>query len=50
MTAPYFQQARELIAPHELKAPPNGKTAINGDNLWVNIFDTELKLVKRGKF
>ena len=50
MTAPYFQQALEFVASNELNALPIGKTAINGDNLWVNIFDTELKLVKRGKF
>ena len=40
---PYFQLALEFIQQNDLCALPNGRHTIHGDNLWVNIVDSELR-------
>lgn len=42
---PYVQQALEFIKTHDLGALPAGRHVIDGDNLWVNIVDSDLRTV-----
>lgn len=46
----YFQQALEFIEKTDLKAMANGKHVIDGENLWVNIVDSELRSAEEAKF
>lgn len=39
----YYKMALEYIANHDLNALENGKHPIDGDNLFVNIVDSNLK-------
>lgn len=45
-----FQLALEYINTHDLNALPVGKHIIDGDNLWVNIMDADLRSVTDAKF
>lgn len=46
----YFQQAIEFINSHDLFALPLGKTFIDGENLYVNVVNVELKSASKAKF
>lgn len=39
----YYQKALEYIKTTDLNALENGKHVIDGDNLWVNIVDSNMK-------
>ena len=47
---PYYIKALEYIKTHDLNVLPNGKHIIDGDNLWVNIMDADLRTQKDAKF
>ena len=47
---PYYQRALEYIQQNDLNALPNGLHTIDGDNLWVNIVDSELRSSSEAKF
>lgn len=46
----YYQRALEYIQQNDLNALPNGRHTIDGDNLWVNIVDSELRSSTEAKF
>lgn len=45
----YYRQAIEYIVNHDLNALPTGKHVIDGDNLWVNIVDADLRSPSEAK-
>lgn len=47
---PYYQRALEYIQQNDLNALPNGRHTIDGDNLWGNIVDSELRSASESKF
>lgn len=47
---PNYIKALEYINTHDLNALPVGKHIIDGDNLWVNIMDADLRSVTDAKF
>lgn len=47
---PYFQRALEYIQQNDLNALSNCRHTIDGDNLWVNIVDSELRSLSEAKF
>lgn len=47
---PYYQRALEYIRQTDLSALTNGRHTIDGDNLWVNIVDSELRSSSEAKF
>lgn len=47
---PFYQRALEYILQNDLIALPNGRHTIEGDNLWVNIMDSELRSPSEAKF
>lgn len=47
---PYYQRALEYIQQNDINALPNGRHTIDGDNLWVNIVDSELHTPSAAKF
>lgn len=47
---PYFQRALEYIQQHDLNALPTGRHEIDGDNLWVNIADSDLRSADEAKY
>lgn len=47
---PYFLKTIEYIKTNELISLVHGKHIIDGDNLWVNIVDAELREAKDAKF
>ncbi len=46
----YYQRALEYIRQNDLNALTNGQHTIDGDNLWVNIVDSELHPTSEAKF
>ena len=46
---PYFKMAQEFIKTHDLSALENGKHVIDGDNLWVNIVDSQMKTPEQAR-
>lgn len=49
-TNPYYLKALDFIKTNDLNSLPIGKHIIDGDNLWVNIVDAELREAKESKF
>ncbi len=47
---PYYQKALEYIKNTDLNALEPGKHEIDGDNVWVNIVDSELRTTEKAKF
>lgn len=47
---PYYQCALEYIQQNDLNTLPSGRHIIDGDNLWVNIVDSELRSQSEAKF
>ena len=47
---PYYQRALEYIQQNDLNTLPNGRHTIDGDNLLVNIVDSELRSPSEAKF
>ena len=47
---PYYQRALDYIQHHDLNTLPNGRHTIDGDNLWVNIVDSQLRTPAEAKF
>lgn len=46
----YYQVVLDFIAHNDLNALPVGTTVIDGDDLWVSIVETELKLASEAQF
>lgn len=46
----YYQRALEYIQQNDLNALSNCRHTIDGDNLWVNIVDSELRSLSEAKF
>ncbi|MCQ2154748.1 MAG: YhcH/YjgK/YiaL family protein [Bacteroidales bacterium] len=46
----YYRKAMEFIASGKLASLENGKYVIDGDNLFVNICDSELKTPEQARF
>lgn len=46
----YYQRALEYIKQNDLCALTNGRHTIEGDNLWINIVDAELRSSDEAKF
>jgi YhcH/YjgK/YiaL family protein len=49
MTNPYYAKAIEYIRTHDLNAMENGKHFIDGDNLFVNIMECNMKTVEQAR-
>lgn len=49
MENPNFAKAMEWMMDNDLNALAAGKHVIDGDNLWVNIVDAELKTVEQAR-
>ena len=47
---PYYLKALDFIKNNDLNTLVKGKHVIDGDNLWVNIVDAELRDAKDAKF
>lgn len=47
---PYYLKALDFFKNNDLNSLANGKHIIDGDNLWVNIVDAELREAKDAKF
>lgn len=47
---PYYLKAIDFIRNNDLNVLPVGKTIIDGDNLWVNIMDADLRTIEKAKF
>ena len=46
----YFQAAQEFIRSTDLNSLPAGKNVIDGENLYVNVVNTELRPAPRARF
>ena len=46
---PYYAKAIEFIQTHDLNALENGKHIIDGDNLFVNIVDSDMKTPQQAR-
>lgn len=49
MNNPYYAKAIEYIQTHDLNALENGKHLIDGDNLFVNIVDSNMKTPQQAR-
>ena len=49
MNNPYYAKAIEYIQTHDLNALEPGKHIIDGDNLFVNIVDSNMKTVRQAR-
>lgn len=45
-----YLAALEFIASNDLNSLPNGKNVIDGDELYVNVVDSEMKSVENAKY
>ena len=46
---PYYAKAIEYIQTHDLNALENGKHILDGDNLYVNIVDSDMKTPQQAR-
>lgn len=46
---PYYAQALKFIEENDLNTLPTGKHVLDGDNLWVNIVDSNLKTPEQAR-
>ena len=46
---PYYAKAIEYIQTHDLNALENGKHVLDGDNLYVNIVDSDMKTPQQAR-
>ena len=49
MTNPYYAKAVEYIRTHDLNALENGKHFLDGENLFVNIVDSNMKTPQQAR-